>query len=261
MLRPHPGVELKLLALPGMALPVGADRLRDVAMEMGPSYTTRREAALDGMVTLIQAAPQLAPVVLDLFAKAQDWPMADKIAKRIRTMLPPQIQAQEAEESGEAPPPPMPPSPQEQAAMAQQERQQQIEAGRQQLDMEKLGVEREKLQADVLKIQAEIEKAHLDAQARIMEANRPQMPGMEGGAPAADPQIEAIGAAVAQLSEVVSMILEEISAVQPPPPAPPAEPEPPTMALPTDFNEAPPGAFSFDPGALGQPAPEMMGQP
>ena len=34
-----------------------------------------------------------------------------------------------------------------------------------------------------------------------------------------------------------------------------------TAALPTDFIEAPPGAFSFDPGALGQPAPEMLGQP
>lgn len=233
----------------------------DVAMEMGPSYTTRREAALDGMVTLIQAAPQLAPVVLDLFAKAQDWPMADKIAKRIRTMLPPQIQAQEAEESGEPPPPPMPPSPQEQAAMAQQERQQQIEAGRQQLDMEKLGVEREKLRADVLKIQAEIEKAHIEAQARIMEASRPQVPGMDGVAPAADPRLDVIGAAVAQLSEVVSMIMDEMSAAPMPLPEPPAEPEAPPMALPTDFIEAPPGAFSFDPGAMGQPAPEMMGQP
>ncbi|MBB5762410.1 hypothetical protein HNR01_002030 [Methylorubrum rhodesianum] len=240
----------------------------DVAMEMGPSYTTRREAALDGMVTLIQAAPQLAPVVLDLFAKAQDWPMADKIAKRIRTMLPPQIQAQEAQESGEPPPPPMPPSPEQQAAMQAQERQQQIEAGRQELDMAKLAVDREKLEADVLKIQAEIEKARIDAQARILEAGRTQPamhddvhnPGRESVS-AADPRLDAIGAAVAQLSEVVSMILEEMSAVEAPPPPPPPEPEPPPAALPTDFIEAPPGAFSFDPGAMGLPAPEMMGQP
>ncbi|WP_458438733.1 portal protein [Methylorubrum extorquens] len=33
----------------------------DVAMEMGPSYTTRREAALDGMLQLVAAAPNLAP--------------------------------------------------------------------------------------------------------------------------------------------------------------------------------------------------------
>ena len=233
----------------------------DVAMEMGPSYTTRREAALDGMIQLVQAAPQVAPLVLDLLAKAQDWPMADKIAKRIRTMLPPQIQAQEAQESGEPPPPPMPPSPQEQAAMQAQERQQQIEAGRQQLDMEKLGVEREKLQAEVLKIQAEIEKAHVEAQARIMEANRPQVAGMDGGAPAEDPRLEAIAVAVERLNSIVGAIIEEMSAVETPPPEPPAEPEAPPMALPTDLVEPPPGGFSFDPSALGQPAPEMMGQP
>ncbi|MBA9067174.1 hypothetical protein FHR71_000904 [Methylobacterium sp. RAS18] len=230
----------------------------DVAMEMGPSYTTRREAALDGMLQLVGAAPQLAPLVLDLLAKAQDWPMADKIAKRIRTMLPPQIQAQEAEESGE-PPPPMPPSPQEQAAMAQQERQQQIEAGRQQLDMEKLAVEREKLHADVLKIQAEIEKARIDAEARVMEVNRPQAPGMDGAAPAADPRLDAIAAAVAQLSEVVSMIMEEMSAAAPmPSPDLPAEPEAPPAALPTDFIEAPPGDYSHHHGAMSAALGAMM---
>ncbi|MEN3229191.1 portal protein [Methylorubrum rhodesianum] len=225
----------------------------DVAMEMGPSYTTRREAALDGMIQLVQAAPQLAPLVLDLLAKAQDWPMADKIAKRIRTMLPPQIQAQEAQESGEAPPPPMPPSPEQQAAMAQQERQQQLEAGRLQVDMEKLAVEREKIHAEMAKIQAEADRLVAEAQTAAVQP----------GAPAADPRLDAITAAVAQLSEVVSMIMEEMSAAAPPPepPAPPAEPEGPPMALPTDLVEPPPGGFFIDPGALGQPAPEMMGQP
>ena len=53
----------------------------DVVATMGPSYTTRREEAKDGMTSFIQAAPQTAPLVLDLIAKAQDWPMADAIAK------------------------------------------------------------------------------------------------------------------------------------------------------------------------------------
>lgn len=222
----------------------------DVAMEMGPSYTTRREAALDGMLQLLASAPDLAPLTIDLIAKAQDWPMADKVAKRVRTMLPLQIQAEEAQESGEPPPAPPPPSPQEQAAMAQQERQQQLEAGRLQVDMEKLAVEREKIHADMVKIQAEADRLVAEAQTATIQP----------GAPAADPRLDAIAAAVAQLSEVVTMIMEEMSAVEPPPP-PPAEPEPPAMAIPTDFIEAPPGAFAFDPGALGQPAPEMMGQP
>ncbi|WP_455976582.1 portal protein [Methylorubrum populi] len=222
----------------------------DVSFEMGASYSTKQQAASDGIMAFIQAAPNAAPLVLDILAKAQDWPLSDKIAKRIRTMLPPQIQAQEAQESGEPPPPPMPPSPQEQAAMQAQERQQQIEAGRLQVDMKKLDVEREKLRNDMLKIQTEADRL-------IAEA---QMGAAQPGAPAADPRLDAIAAAVAQLSEVVSMIMEEMSAVEPPPPAPPAEPEPP-MALPADLVEPPPGGFSFDPSALGQPAPDMMGQP
>ncbi|BAQ43979.1 portal protein [Methylobacterium aquaticum] len=241
----------------------------DVAMEMGPSYTTRREAALDGMIQLVQAAPQLAPMILDLLAKAQDWPMADKIAKRIRTMLPPQIQAEEAQESGEPPPAPPPPSPQEQAAMAQQQRQQQLEEGRQQLDLAKLGLEKDKLQADVMKIQAELQKAHIDAEARAIEASRPPepqaaaAPAASTAAPATDPRLDAITEAVQQLGAVVSMILEEMAPPEAPPPGPDglpgADPQIPGD-MPTIPTEAPQGAFSFDPSAMGLPAaPEMMG--
>lgn len=82
----------------------------DVTLEMGPSYTTKREEAREGMLQLLQAVPDVAPLILDLVAKAQDWPLSDKIAKRIRTTLPPQIQAEEAAESGEEAPP-MPPGP------------------------------------------------------------------------------------------------------------------------------------------------------
>lgn len=231
----------------------------DVAMEMGPSYTTRREAALDGMIALIQAAPQLAPLVLDLLAQAQDWPLADKIAKRIRTMLPPAIQAQEAEESGEAPPPPPPPSPEQQAAMAAQERQQSLDEQRFQLDAEKILTDRMKLQAEMAKVEAEVEKARIDATAHVAAT-------AQAGAP--DQRLDAIAAAVQHLSEIVAAILEEI-------PSPPAQPEGAPIAIdgppepepgppglpPLDLAEPPPGGFSFDPSALGQPGAEMMGQP
>src|SRR6185503_3031596 len=68
------------------------------------SYTTRREEAKDGMTSFIQAAPQTAPLVLDLIAKAQDWPMADDIAKRMRATLPPKILQLEAMEKAGATP-------------------------------------------------------------------------------------------------------------------------------------------------------------
>jgi hypothetical protein len=93
-----------------------------VAVEMGASYSTKREEARDGMTELMRTlGPQGASMFMDLFIKAQDWPLADKIAERARFMLPPQIQQQEAAESGEPPPPPPPPpppTPEQQQAMA-----------------------------------------------------------------------------------------------------------------------------------------------
>ena len=76
----------------------------DVVATMGPSYTTRREEAKDGMTSFIQAAPQTAPLVLDLIAKAQDWPMADDIARRMRATLPPRfLQLEAMEKQGATP--------------------------------------------------------------------------------------------------------------------------------------------------------------
>lgn len=228
----------------------------DVGFEMGPSYTTKREAASDGITAFIQAAPQSAPIVLDLLAKAQDWPMADKIAQRIRAMLPPQIQAQEAQEEGKPPPPPPPPSPEQQAAAAAEQHKQQLEAGRQQIDLAKLDVERERIQAEMTKVQGEIARAAAEAQARTA----PTQPGQP------DTRLEDIAVAVQHLSQIVATILEEL-----PPPAPDAPPMPgdgppaggSTMPgrLPADLSGAPQGALSFDPSALGQPGAPTMGAP
>ncbi len=73
----------------------------DVVFQPGPSYSTRREEARDGMNSFIQAAPQVAPLVLDLIAEAQDWPMAERIGRRLETLLPPDVQRREAQERGE----------------------------------------------------------------------------------------------------------------------------------------------------------------
>jgi hypothetical protein len=73
----------------------------DVMTQVGPSYTTRREEAKEGMIQLMQTAPQFGPLIMDLVAKAQDWPLADKIAERAHLMLPPQIiMAEQAMEQG-----------------------------------------------------------------------------------------------------------------------------------------------------------------
>ena len=73
----------------------------DLVVDVGPSFTTRREEAAAQMMELMRAFPQAAPVVGDLFAKSLDWPGADEIGERLRKLLPPAI-------SGVQPPPPPP---------------------------------------------------------------------------------------------------------------------------------------------------------
>jgi hypothetical protein len=130
----------------------------DVVLDQGPSYSTKREEAREGMMTFLQQAPDAAPVVIDLIAEAQDWPNADKFSKRLKTLLPANIQAEEAEESGEAPSPPPPPSPEQQA--------QQMEM---QFEQQKLQVEQQKLQVDQYKVNADLKKAEMSLAEKQME--------------------------------------------------------------------------------------------
>lgn len=68
----------------------------DVIAEMGPSYATKREEAREGMTALLQAVPEIAPTVMDAYVMAQDWPEKEKLARRVRMMLPPNIMKAEA---------------------------------------------------------------------------------------------------------------------------------------------------------------------
>lgn len=86
----------------------------DVAVDVGPSFTTRREEAVESMTAFVQAFPPAAPIMADMIAKASDWPESGKVARRMEALLPPAIKAME---EGKEPPPPEPP-PEVQAEMA-----------------------------------------------------------------------------------------------------------------------------------------------
>ena len=75
----------------------------DVAIDIGPSYKTKRQEAVESMLGFAQVAPALVPLYADLFAQAMDWPLARKIAERVRPpnlppegeqQIPPQVMAQ-----------------------------------------------------------------------------------------------------------------------------------------------------------------------
>lgn len=70
----------------------------DVAVDTGPSFTTQREETAQQMTELVRNFPQAAPIIGDLLVKNLNWPDADEIGKRLKAMLPPQIQQLDGEE-------------------------------------------------------------------------------------------------------------------------------------------------------------------
>lgn len=75
----------------------------DLVVDSGPSFTSRREEAATQMMQLIQAFPAAAPVIGDLIAEKLDWPGAQEIAKRLKTLLPPALREAVDEKNGQQP--------------------------------------------------------------------------------------------------------------------------------------------------------------
>ena len=63
----------------------------DVMVVTGPSYTTKRQEALESMAQLLQANPELWRVAGDLFVKNMDWPGAQQLAKRVEKTIDPKL--------------------------------------------------------------------------------------------------------------------------------------------------------------------------
>jgi hypothetical protein len=76
----------------------------DVRVKTGPAYTTLREESAEQLANMMQAAPNLMPILGDLWIGMQDWPDAEKAARRLQAMLPPQIQQMESDEGEDIPP-------------------------------------------------------------------------------------------------------------------------------------------------------------
>jgi hypothetical protein len=143
------------MAQPGM--PEGTDGIYDLAMgkydvavDTGPSFTTRREESAQQMVEMIRAYPDAAPLIGDILVKALDWPQADEIAERLKSMLPPQAQQQGG----------IPPQLQEMIQKGQQmiqQLQQENEQlkGKQQIDQMKLQLDSEKVKIEAYKAETE----------------------------------------------------------------------------------------------------------
>ena len=125
----------------------------DVRVKAGPSYTTLRQESAEQIAQLIQASPNLMPIIGDVWVKMQDWPEGEKIAQRLKAMLPPQIQQMESEDGADIPPEIMA---QMQALQQQnQQLQQALQAAAAEID------------GNQQKLQAEVEKAQVASETAI----------------------------------------------------------------------------------------------
>lgn len=186
----------------------------DIQMEMGPSYATQREAAREGIVEFIKAFPPSAPLLSDMFADMQDWPQKEEIVDRMRTLLPPQIQAQIAKKDNKPIPPPVPPNPVELATAQAEIAKAQSTAATSQLDVKIK-------ELSVAQQQAVTAKAEIDLMLAQVQAQ---------GVASFDPsQMEAIQQQVVQMGEALTFLSEHAAqnvGPEGPMPPPPEEEEP-----------------------------------
>jgi len=132
----------------------------DARVSVGPSYQSKREESATGMFEFMRAIPQSAPVVADLVAAAQDWPDSDRVAARLKKMLPPGVD-DDGEQAPEA---------QQQAQMQMQMQQAQMQAQQQ---ME--AFQMQEAQAKAIQAQAQAQKAALEAEKTALELQRMQL--------------------------------------------------------------------------------------
>lgn len=75
----------------------------DVEVDVGTGDKTRRERAVETLSVILNTNPQAGNLIMDLLVKNMDIKDADKVSKRFRTLLPPQVIAAEEGENPDNP--------------------------------------------------------------------------------------------------------------------------------------------------------------
>lgn len=203
----------------------------DVYTTTGPSFTTRRQEAVEAMSQMTQANPQLWQVIGDLMVKNMDWPGAEDMAKRLKAVLLPQVAETEKEDG-----PQVPPEVQQAIEQMQQQMQAMQQAGAQ------LQQENEELKASK---DVEFKKLLIDAYAKETDRIKAL-----GGAMSP----EAVQALVMQTLQQVMSSPDPTPQMEPPPMAPqePREPASAGFSLPAEGMDLPPemAATGANPGLV-----------
>ena len=132
----------------------------DVTVSTGPAFATKRQEAAAQMTDVLKSKPELMQIIGDLVFQNLDWPGADKIAERLKAMLPPQIQALEGKDKPGAVDPRM------QAMM------QQIEQAGQQIEQKAQMLGQAEQQLTSMKDKIEADGTRLEAERKIFQSEK-----------------------------------------------------------------------------------------
>lgn len=144
----------------------------DVRATTGPAFQTRSQEAAADIGEMVNGNPEMLAMFGDVLVKLRNYPDADKLARRFKAMLPPQVQQAEAEEDG---PQQLPP----QVKMVLQQAQQEIQQLQQELQEAQSGLAAKKMDADarmqIAQLQQQsaqaIEQSRQETQRYIAELN------------------------------------------------------------------------------------------
>lgn len=151
----------------------------DIDMDVGASYSSKRQEAADKMTDIVQARPDFMDIAGDLYFEALDMPMSRQIADRIKTRMPPEMlgddpQAARLQQMTQALDEMQKKVEMYDAALKDKEKntqfEQSIELRKIQLDQQKLALEAQKTMAEIKKIEAETKGENVEAMSALGNA-------------------------------------------------------------------------------------------
>lgn len=154
----------------------------DVLATVGPSYTTKRQEAVDAMAQILQGNPALFQMIGDVWVRNQDWPGADEIADRLKAMLPPQVLQAEQGEQGEQGIPPAVQQQMQQMQMQMQQMGEQLQVTQGQLQEAKTqqaskaaDIRLKEMDIQIKEIELEMKRVEMATKAQESEAKQQEL--------------------------------------------------------------------------------------
>lgn len=186
----------------------------DVSIQVGPAFGTRRQEAVEALQQVIGGNPQMMALLGDEFVKMMDIPGAEKIAKRMQSMLPPEAREQEGED-GDGP------SPEVQQVMQQAQQaiqQKDMEAQQMLQQMQQMAEQLQKMQQAIedkaADRDADIQKEQIKADAQVaceqIKAGAQQQAGQETAAHEQGESDQAM-MAVVEVTNSVKALAEQLA--------------------------------------------------